>query len=255
MNDNDLIISFPKIDTAQQGSGEYFFLEQNGEKEKVTFHEYDKIFSIPGLYEALFYDKLKCNSPSVVCNLLENHLKKENLDSSDLNVLDVGAGNGIVGEELKKIGVNSITGLDILEEAEESVLRDRPGIYENYYVADLTDLSESHDREFNDADFNCMTIVAALGFDDIPPRAFASGYNYISSPGLFAFNIKENFLEKKDSTGFCKLIKKMIDDDVIDIKVKHRYRHRICQDGTPLNYYAVVGEKKSDIPKEMLEQI
>ena len=255
MNDDELIISFPDVENACQGAGEYFFLEQNGEKEKVTFHEYDKIYSIPGLYEELFYDRFECNSPSVVCTLLQNHLKKINLDSSGLNVLDVGAGNGIMGEELKKIGVDSIIGLDILEEARDSALRDRPKIYENYYVADLTDLSETLDHTLNEAGFNCMTIVAALGFGDIPPRAFATGFNYISSPGFFAFNIKEDFLKAKDSTGFCKLINKMINNNILEIKAKRTYCHRLCLDGSSLNYVAVVGEKKCDISKAFLDQL
>lgn len=254
MNYNNLNISFPKVESADQGAGEFFFMEQNGKKEKVTFHDYDKIYSIPGLYENLFFDKLKCNSPATVCNLLNEYLEDREFATSDLNVLDVGAGNGMVGEELINMGVDSVTGLDILKEAAESALRDRPDVYENYHIADLTKLNKKQAQSLSNAKFNCMTIVAALGFDDIPPHAFAAGYNFVSSPGLFAFNIKENFFEEKDSTGFCSLIKDMVDEDLLDIKTKHHYRHRICQDGTSLNYYAVVGEKKGDIPESMLEQ-
>ncbi|MCK5542006.1 MAG: class I SAM-dependent methyltransferase [Desulfobacterales bacterium] len=254
MENQKLKISFPKVDSANQGSGEYFFIEKNGKKEKVTFHEYDKIYSIPGLYEGLFYDKLKCNSPAVVGGLINKYYQKNNLDTSDLNILDIGAGNGIMGEELKNIGVNSITGLDIIEEAESSAMRDRPDVYTEYYTADLLDLSDPHEVALTNAKFNGMTIVAALGFDDIPAQAFAAGYNYVSSPGLFAFNIKEDFIAKKDHTGFSKLINDMVDEDILDIKEKHRYQHRLCQDGTPLYYYAIVAEKKDDIPDKMLEQ-
>ncbi|MEA2059432.1 MAG: methyltransferase [Thermodesulfobacteriota bacterium] len=254
MNFQNLNITFPKVDSTDQGSGEFFFLEQNGKKEKVTFHEYDKIYAIPGLYEGLFYDKLKCNSPATVCQLLEKQLKNLDIGPSDLNVLDVGAGNGIVGEELKNMGAESITGLDIIEEAAESALRDRPDVYQQYHIADLTDLDETQEKALTSAGFNCLTVVAALGFDDIPPHAFAAGYNFVSSPGLFAFNIKENFLDEKDSTGFCRLINDMIDEDLLEIKAKKHYCHRICQDGTPLHYYAVVGEKKDDIPDDMLIQ-
>jgi len=254
MNNSHLNISFPKVDSADQGAGEFFFLENNGKKEKVTFHDYDKIYSIPGLYEGLFYDKLKCNSPATVCGLLNEYLTDRKFPPQNLNVLDVGAGNGIMGEELKNMGAESVTGLDILKEAAESALRDRPQVYEEYHVADLTDLEEEQENSLSNAGFNCMTVVAALGFDDIPPHAFAAGYNFVSSPGLFAFNIKENFLDQKDSTGFCKLINDMLEQDLLEIKAKHHYCHRICQDGTPLNYYAVVGQKNNDVPDAMLEQ-
>ncbi len=255
MQYKDIKITAPEnSDGTAQGKGEYLIFQNGDKKEKVVFHDYDKIYAIPGLYEHLFYERLNCNSPSVICQLLEKQLDKSKFDTSDLVVLDVGAGNGIVGEELKKIGAGTIVGLDIIEEAEEAALRDRPDVYEKYYTTDLTDLSGKEEKELGSADFNCMTIVAALGFDDIPPNAFAEGYNFLSSPGWFAFNIKEDFLEeKRDKTGFCKLINEMVDENILDIKEQKHYTHRLCQDGTPLNYFAVVAEKLSDIPEEMAE--
>lgn len=252
METTDFNITFPELETAQQGSGEYFYIHMNGKKEKIIYHDYDKIYSIPGLYEELFYDKLKCKSPAVISRLLKETMKDYPMDVSDLKVLDVGAGNGIMGEELRKVGAGSVTGLDIIEEAADSAFRDRPDVYEDYYTADLMDLSKKEEKLLDKSDFNCLTIVAALGFDDIPPAAFASAFNFISSPGLFAFNIKEDFMEKKDNTGFCNLINTMIDEDILDLKQSRHYRHRLCQDGTPLHYYAIVGEKKKDIPDRLL---
>jgi hypothetical protein len=98
-----------------------------------------------------------------------------------------------------------------------------------------------------------MTVVAALGFDDIPPAAFAQGFNFISSPGWVAFNIKEDFVCESDTSGFCRLIDLIDQEGVLDIRERRRYRHRFCQDGTPLYYHAVVGRKHEDIPEELLE--
>ncbi|MDA3918162.1 MAG: class I SAM-dependent methyltransferase [Deltaproteobacteria bacterium] len=252
MEQNNFNITFPEVNDAHQGTGEHFFIERDGEKKKIIYHDYDKIYSIPGLYEELFYDKLKCDSPAVVAKILNDFIKDSPIETSDLKVLDIGAGNGIMGEELKRIGAGPVIGLDIIEEAADSALRDRPEVYEDYYVADLMDLEYKDEKSLEKADFNCMTIIAALGFDDIPPKAFAAGFNLISSPGLFAFNIKEDFMDNKDKTGFCKLISKMVDEDILEIKKRHHYRHRLLQDGTPLYYYAVVGEKKRDIPESML---
>jgi len=44
----------------------------DGKNKRIRFHDYGKIYEIPGLYEKLFYEKLKCCSPSVVVNLLED---------------------------------------------------------------------------------------------------------------------------------------------------------------------------------------
>jgi len=246
----DYSIHLPDIDTIEQGE-EYFVVERDGRKEKIRFHDYDRIYEIPGLYEYLFYDRYKCNSPEVVCSLLDKHLSKTD-SGDDLRVLDVGAGNGMVAEQLANIGVDSLVGIDIIEEAAEAAERDRPGLYDEYYVADLTQLSENVARSLEGENFNCMTTVAALGFGDIPPLAFARGFNMIASPGWVAFNIKENFVCDGDTTGFCRLIDCMTQTGILEIKARDRYRHRFCQDGTPLYYYAVVAEKCMNISENLI---
>jgi len=62
-------------------------------------------------------------------------------DPASLTALDLGAGNGIVGEELRAIGVSSIVGVDLLPEASAAAKRDRPTVYDDYLVADLTALT------------------------------------------------------------------------------------------------------------------
>lgn len=246
----DFKIELPELENVEQGK-EFFTLERNDRKEKIDFHDYDRIYEIPGLYEHLFYDRYKCNSPEVVCNLLKQHIDIDKNESEPLRALDIGAGNGMVGEQLAELGADAIVGVDIIEEAAEAAQRDRPGLYSNYHVADLTDLPSEDERALKEFEFNCMTVVAALGFDDIPPAAFASGYNLVSSEAWVAFNIKEDFVCEQDKSGFCNLIEQLEDDDIIDIRERRRYRHRFCQDGTPLYYYAVVGKKCKDIPLEV----
>jgi hypothetical protein len=186
---------------------------------------------------------------------LQHEVKQSADDVSDLTVLDIGAGNGMVGEKLSEMGVESIVGLDIIEEAAEATARDRQGVYDDYYVADLTDLPDSVREELLEKDFNCLTTVAALGFDDIPPVAFSEAYNLISTPGWVAFNIKEDFLGEADSTGFSDLIKQMINSDVLELLSQRRYRHRLSLSGNPLYYIAAVAEKKDDISTELLTQV
>jgi len=45
---------------------------------------------------------------------------------SELRILDVGAGNGMVGEKLLEYGVARLVGLDISEAAYKALERDRP---------------------------------------------------------------------------------------------------------------------------------
>jgi predicted TPR repeat methyltransferase len=251
---NSFNIHLPEVEAIEQGK-EFLILDQEGKKEKIEFHDYDRIFEIPGLYEHLFYDRYKCNSPEVVCGLLKKHIEQDNQDHEPLVALDIGAGNGMVGEQLADLGAEAIVGIDIIDEAAEAAQRDRPGIYDAYHVTDLTDMPPDVERSLEKADFNCMTVVAALGFGDIPPDAFASGYNLVSAQGWVAFNIKEDFVCEQDQSGFCRLIGRLEEDGVMEIRERLRYRHRFCQDGTPLYYYAVVGRKQMDISDGMLAEI
>jgi hypothetical protein len=253
-NSDSFNIHLPDVETIEQGK-EFLFLEQDGRKEKIEFHDYDRLYEIPGLYEHLFYERYKCNSPEVVCGLLQKHIEQERQTNEPIVALDVGAGNGIVGEQLVDLGAEAIVGIDIIDEAAEAAQRDRPGIYDAYHVTDLTDMPSDVEHSLKKMDFNCMTVVAALGFGDIPPDAFAGGYNLVSSQGWVAFNIKEDFVCQEDQSGFCQLIGRMEQDGVLEIRERLRYRHRFCQDGTSLYYYAVVGKKQMNISAEMLAEI
>ena len=132
------------------------------------------------------------------------------------------------------------------------IYRDRPGLYDRYYVEDFSALAPSIRRELETLEFNCLVCVAALGFGDIPPEAFARAFNLVSDNGWIAFNLKEEFVESSDSTGFAHLIERLSDDGALDIVETKSYRHRISIDGEPLNYVAIVGRKRSDIPAAMI---
>ena len=56
----------------------------------------------------------ECRSPAEVVGLLGRQLEADGVDPEELSVLDVGAGNGIVGEELRALGVSGLVGVDIL---------------------------------------------------------------------------------------------------------------------------------------------
>ena len=220
----------------------------DGQPRRIRFHDYHEIYSIPGLYERLFYDLLECDSPRAVTALLGEGLRARGHDASTLRVLEVGAGNGMVGEELDELGVPTIVGVDIIEEAAAAAERDRPGIYDDYLVLDLTDIPPPVHQQLRGHGFNCLVTVAALGFGDIPPDAFANAYNLVEPGGLVAFNIKEDFLTDGDGSGFAQLIKQALADGSLDLRAERRYRHRLSIAGEPLHYVAIVAEKRADLP-------
>jgi predicted TPR repeat methyltransferase len=217
----------------------------DGERKRIRFHDYHEVFAVPGLYEQLFYEELKCDSPRTIAGLIGEQVSSDT--AGDLRVIDVGAGNGMVGEELDRMGAEHIVGVDIIEEAAMATDRDRPGIYDDYFVVDLTDIPADDQRALEEHRFNCLTSVAALGFGDIPPEAFAAAYNLVEDGGLIAFNIKERFVEDGDRSGFEELISRSLEDGTMDLQAQRRYRHRLSVAGEPLHYIAMVARKRADV--------
>lgn len=246
-------IRFPAGDPHQLDQDEAYFhlTEPSGEHVRVRFHDYDAIYRRPGLYEQLFYDRLKCCSPEKVVRILHHATTMAGAPFSELRALDFGAGNGMVGEELQKHGVARIVGLDISKAARDAAQRDRPGVYDEYYALDLTRLTREARDELLDWRFNGLVTVAALGFGDIPVAAFREAFNLIDDGGWIAFNIKETFLDNRDTSGFSVFIKNLILTDHLDIHHMERYRHRLSIDGRPLYYFGLAGVKNSAIPDSL----
>jgi predicted TPR repeat methyltransferase len=212
---------------------------------RIRFHDYAAIYSIPGLYEHLFYERLKCQSPAVVSELLAGAVEEAGEDPSGLPVLDLGAGNGMVGEALREHGFEEITGVDITPEAGEAVERDRPGVYAAYHVIDLLDPPEDVARELREARFGAMTSVAALGFGDVPPEVFTAAFGLVEDGGWIGFTIKEDFLHDADESGFAALIADMLGSGAIEEHGRRRYEHRLDVNGDPIHYVAIAGVKRS----------
>jgi len=248
-------IRFPSIDTQGLAQDEAYFtlVEPDGAQNDLRFHDYDAIYSRPGLYEQLFYDRLKCQSPKKVINILRHAMSSEPRLFNELRVLDLGAGNGMVGEVLQKHGVARIVGVDISEPAATAVQRDRPGVYDEFYPMDMSNMTPAQREELTSWRFNAMVCVAALGFGDIPVRVFAEAYNLVEDGGWVAFNIKESFLDNRDTTGFSVFIKNLILSEYLDIYHMERYRHRLSIDGQPLYYFGVACRKSGSIPESMIE--
>jgi len=240
----DLDIALPPSDLSLDQSEEWFVVKVDDEWRQIGIHDYGEIYNVPGLYERIIYDLLKCDSPRTIRDLLVAEINDFGTTAESFRVLDLGAGNGMVAEELRRIGVPHIVGVDIIEEAKAAADRDRPGVYDEYLVADMTKLSDTERQRLTDHQFNCMACVAALGFGDIPPDAFTNTLDFIKRDGWVAFNIKEDFLTNRDDSGFCALISNMIDDGRLELLKKERYRHRLGTDREPIHYVAIIARKR-----------
>lgn len=241
-------VTFPATSSTTQDN-EWCLVEVDGEQRRVRFHDYADIYAVPGLYEELFHAHLQCASPEVVVGLLAEQLEREGIDPETLSALDVGAGNGLVGEQLSRLGAQHIVGVDIIEEAAMAAERDRPDVYADYAVCDLTELDDGCRARLAAEPLNAMTTVAALGFDDIPPAAFAAAYDLLEDGAWVAFNIKADFLDGEDSTGFRRLIVDMLANGSLEERARREYVHRLSATREPLVYVAFVGVKRGPAPR------
>ncbi|MFQ5520286.1 MAG: class I SAM-dependent DNA methyltransferase [Candidatus Methylomirabilia bacterium] len=249
-------IQFPPADVRELCQDEvYFYLLDGTSREKIRLHDYDRIFEVPGLYEQVVYDRLKCQSPATVVDVLRYSVSQSQQRLNELRVLDIGAGNGMVGEELKKQGVSRLIGVDIIPEAQAATERDRPGVYDAYYVMDFCSLSDDERDDLKSWSFDCLISVAALGFGDIPAVAFLEAFNMIGKDGWVAFNVKETFLDRSDDSGFSQLIRELIFSEYLDLYHLQRYRHRFSIEGEPLYYFALGGKKTADVPLSIADSL
>lgn len=247
-------VTFPVSDgNAASQDQESCEVEIDGARRRIRFHDYERVYEVPGLYERLFRDELGARSPEVVCELLGEQLEAEGTDASKLRVLDLGAGNGMVGEELKRLGVGSVVGVDIIDGARDAAQRDRPEVYDDYLVADLSEPTPEEHARLARHEFNALVTVAALGFDDMPPRAFAVAHNLIPKGGWIAFNVKEEFVGDGDTTGFGAFLRRMVESGVIEPQARRLHRHRRSITGEPLHYVMVVATKLADVPLDWAE--
>lgn len=248
-------IQFPPHDAHSLEQDEvYFYLREGDRRLKLRFHDYAQIYLRPGLYEQIFYERLKCTSPKRVGEILKWTLDSREVNFSELRVLDLGAGNGMMGEIMKQYGVSRLVGVDLIPEARDACYRDRPGLYDEYFVEDFTNLSQESIDEIDDWSIDCLTSVAALGFGDIPPKAFFRALQFVQAGGWVAFNIKETFLDRSDTSGFSRFIRELIFSEYLDLHHLQKYRHRFSMEGTPLFYFALVARKTAVIPEDFLER-
>lgn len=244
VSEEDLKVHLPRAGANALAQDEEFFeVEVDGERKRLRCHDYGEIYSVPGLYERIFAEVLSCRSPEVVVELLEETMVKEGRDPEELRAVDLGAGNGMVAEELDRIGADSIVGIDLLEEAREAAERDRPGLYDDYHALDLTELDPVTREDLERRGFNALTCVAALGFGDMPPDAFRTAFDLVGPGGWVAFNIRDEFVSKEDKSGFAKLLDRLYDDGELVQHARLRYQHRVSVEGDPIHYIAVVAQK------------
>lgn len=184
--------------------------------------------------------------------LLKQHLTSSAVPEklvTPLSILDVAAGNGIVGAELRKqltniLGIRSLIGTDILDSARSAALRDRPDVYDDYVVADLTQSPKGQLPSSADV----MIICAALGHGHLPFEAVDGTIALLREGGLLALTANAGN-KGADNTPEWQSFMASVDKGEggrwgqLKMVVKQRYKHRMNVQGEWIEYVALIYEK------------
>ncbi|MDJ1174630.1 class I SAM-dependent DNA methyltransferase [Roseofilum capinflatum] len=231
---------------------EYFFITENGQERRLKLHDYAEVYRIPGLYNYLALEKLAYRSPEVMTTLLTENLNNSGESVEDLRLLELGAGSGLFGQAAAQVGVTSIIGIDIVPEAAEACRRDCPGVYEDYFVEDMTQLSESTCNFLKEKDLNGFVCCSALSEGHIPVKAFVTGMNLIKDKGWVLFNVAKTSYECEDNCPeFVYFYRQLVAKGYLNVQATQTYIHRCFFNGKSLEYVAILAKKQQNIPNEL----
>jgi hypothetical protein len=154
-------------------------------------------------------------------------------------VIDVAAGNGVSGAALRAAGMDVVLGTDIVPEAREAALRDRPGVYDEYLTLDLTALSAAQTEHLRSLRADALTCVAPVGTvpGTVPPQVIATVCRVLSGEPLVVTLYDPRFGEPDPLDQQFFMAEVGAEATLLD---HERYLHRFLVTGAPFELEASV---------------
>lgn len=203
------------------------------------------MYAVPGLYEEVVHRRLRCASPAKLAEVLLGVAALERRAPHLLRVLDLGAGNGIAGEELRVRGVRVLVATDSASKARAAAARDRPGLYASYVLADANGQPGELGTLIRELGINCIVCAGALGFEHIDAHSFIELWALLPPGALFALTVDEHLAQPGASEVGDELAALRAGAVGTEIVVSERFRHRLSITGEPIHYLAI-GARKVD---------
>lgn len=210
---------------------------EDGRTEELRLHEYARVYAIPGLYEWIVQDRLGCRSPQELAAMLAGAVDALGWVRGQVRVLDLAAGNGVSGEALRDHGLTPVLGTDIVPEARQAALRDRPGVYDTYLTLDLLALSPARREQIAALHANALACVAPVGTasQQLPPPALAAVAELLADDALVVYMHDPLFGDEDEVTE-----RLWGPDTRAELLARRRYLHRQTVTGRPYEMDGVV---------------
>jgi hypothetical protein len=216
-------------------------------RRRVGFHDYGAIYAVPGLYEAMFYERLGMRSTFEVVRLFAQALERAGLSAGEQRVIDFGAGNGLGGERLRELGVGALAGVDIEPMARVAAQRDRPGVYDRYLVGDLGAWDETQLGELISFNPTALLALSAIGLGHVPPAVLDRAIRSLPADAIYGFGLHPRLLPGTDdpaglASGFPEFMDALLADS--EVLCRTAYVHRVRPDGSDDLAVAFIGRLK-----------
>jgi SAM-dependent methyltransferase len=202
----------------------------DGRVERLHLHDYARIYQVPGLYEEVVQRRLRCATPAVLAEMLAGAAPP------GARVLDLGAGTGASGEALAAAGLRPAVAVDVLPEARAAALRDRPGLYERYLVADLRAPDPEAAAALRAARLDALACSGAVGGGHVPIGALRAALDLLAPGAHVALSLHAAGAGDPDVRGVAELVREGRVHEV----GRRRYRHRLTTRGEELMVTALV---------------
>jgi len=198
---------------------EMLIVAVDGREETMRLHEYDRVYSIPGLYDEVLR-RVEYASPAKVAELLFAVTTP-----GEVRTLDLAAGNGVSADPLLAGGAAALVGMDLIPEARDAALRERPDAYLEYVAGDV---GEPGLVERLVAEHGLNALACSGGISHIPVGAFTVGWDAFPPGSWLVATAREDMDEY--AVGL---------EDVY----RERFVHRLSFSGEPIEYTALRGRK------------
>ena len=236
-------IRFQSPETNRQ-SDEFFSAEIDGQRTYFNIHDYATLYRVPWLYDAALYHTLACRTPTEMSDAIADVWSSAKIDPAGLRVLELGAGSGAFGHELRHtLKVGHLEAIDISPEACVAAERDRAGLYNRYHVDDLTNLRAETEAAFQEAQFNVVAVASATGWGNhIPLAGFQKGFDILPADGWFIFHVKPHDPDP-ECIELCQWIDELISSEHLKQVYRGSHFHRRSANGTDIFYDVIIGRK------------